>query len=97
MPHRSILQARESKGEDEDNLRTAFRAALEPQMPVCAYDWASGQVDAQNFSQKENHIHGLSVRVCESRWWRRGESNSCPKIYSQEALRAQFVFSVPLS
>ena len=50
----------------------------------------------ENSIYKENHIHGLRVRVCESRWWRRGESNSCPKTYPQEALRAQFVVNIPL-
>ena len=27
--------------------------------------------------------------------WRRGELNSCPKIYSHKALRAQFVINIP--
>ena len=30
-------------------------------------------------------------------WWRRGESNSCPKIHPSEALRAQFVVNIPSS
>ena len=30
-------------------------------------------------------------------WWRRGESNSCPKTYSHRHLRVQFVLNIPLS
>jgi len=29
-------------------------------------------------------------------WWRRRESNSCPKPYSQELLRVQFMFYISL-
>ena len=59
--------------------------------------WAVASIcNVFDINKKSEHTSYREVVRIFHVWWRRGESNPCPKTHPQVLLRAQAIFNVPL-